>query len=865
MRRFLLHLVIISGAFTIFSKVTAQTVEDSLLHNIQLYDSLGEFSLYYENVNKLQNEYVRKGNYTLMLELEEYYLQKPFSKEDSTVYRNSLKFHAFYIKKYTNNLRLSNEFYLRAHHNVRDKTMLDENAWYIEKHLASNYAKLNQYENSIYYSLKMVSGLVHRGQYEKLSRLYADIGYSYKWINNVRTAIVYYQKGLEIAKKYDSEKGYLANSTRILEAYSLTNDSIMFKQFYTEVLWTLDQSELKDRYERINQLNEIKGDYEHSQSRYDNAIEIYHRILSSKQKITQREKAKIFLKLARNYFEKGDYTESQSYITKSFAMLGVHKLGDFDSFAKQLYAENVFVDLLSLKCDYYYHMYLNSHEPEFLDSLLKSSSIALYINDLLHVELMTDESKLVSIGTVRGILEKQLLAMYKQYENGDPSYSFDKVKNVFDRSKNTLLKEKKLKLKSLEKLDQKNKEKYYTLEKELRRLNSVLSKGIENANVNLKFHEVYTEMDQLLATRNTEAVREIITPYVEYISSKKGLYFISNIEGYEFNFVGKNEFSIKELFDVLEMIKSKSSLKLLRNKLENISSKILPPTCFNKGELVIIPDGYLCLFPFEVLILHDQYLLENTAISYSYNRYNNRPYDESKETYSLYIVAPSYGVATSTEIKKDAVTRSDIYHLKYSNSEVDAIQEELPNTLVYQGTSIDTILSQSKMADIFHFAGHAKSSDRVSSLVLSDENNEMSLEDISFWSNSFDLVTLSACETGLGELKNGEGVKSLANSFLENGTNNILFSLWAVNDLSTSKLMGKFYKNINVCKSYSLALQKAKLSYLANSSPTYRHPYYWAGFVLNEKQYLKQEQSYLKWGLSFLSIIILLILLKIIL
>jgi CHAT domain-containing protein len=99
-----------------------------------------------------------------------------------------------------------------------------------------------------------------------------------------------------------------------------------------------------------------------------------------------------------------------------------------------------------------------------------------------------------------------------------------------------------------------------------------------------------------------------------------------------------------------------------------------------------------------------------------------------------------------------------------------------------------------------------------------------------------DLVTLSACETGLGEIENGEGVYGLQRAFMVAGAKSLLMSLWKVDDTATQLLMSRFYKEwIGKGKSKRAAFSAAQ-AYLRNykkgGKKIYAAPYYWGAFVM---------------------------------
>ena len=94
------------------------------------------------------------------------------------------------------------------------------------------------------------------------------------------------------------------------------------------------------------------------------------------------------------------------------------------------------------------------------------------------------------------------------------------------------------------------------------------------------------------------------------------------------------------------------------------------------------------------------------------------------------------------------------------------------------------------------------------------------------------MAVLSACNTGLGNLRRGEGMMSLAQAFTYAGCPSVVMSHWPVDDKSTADLMTSFYQHLADGLPKDEALRQARLGFLESATPANSHPYFWGGFVV---------------------------------
>ncbi|NOT62111.1 MAG: CHAT domain-containing protein, partial [Acidobacteria bacterium] len=265
----------------------------------------------------------------------------------------------------------------------------------------------------------------------------------------------------------------------------------------------------------------------------------------------------------------------------------------------------------------------------------------------------------------------------------------------------------------------------------------------------------------------------------------------------------------------------------------------LEPHLKQTRKLIIVADGALTYLPFEALAGGAQrnapFLLERFTVSYAPSAsalVALRSLKQSDATKGLIAFGdPVY--ATTSELRQ----------LPYTRHEVNAIAALFSPTesRIWLGAEANEPNSKAERLNQFryvHFATHAlidEAHPARSGIVLAQSEKEdgmLQMSEVMRLKLNADLVTLSACRTGLGQLLRGEGIIGLTRAFLYAGAESVTVSLWNVNDIATASLMKSFYKNLQQGQAKDDALRQAKLELLKGAQPAWHHPYYWAAFVL---------------------------------
>ncbi len=358
----------------------------------------------------------------------------------------------------------------------------------------------------------------------------------------------------------------------------------------------------------------------------------------------------------------------------------------------------------------------------------------------------------------------------------------------------------------------------------------------------------YFELKYQTSTSSASEIAESLSPteaVISYFEGDKRLYiFLVTNKGIDLIDKPKSE-NYQQLASGLRNAVKYRVPKVFLSSARSLYDELIPDLSSSITTLTIIPDGILGTIPFDALaspkVVSDEYenqqfLIEDYKVGYDYSAtlfFNKRRQEKTGTSNEILFVAPvefdeETGMATLEGTRREVSTI--MYFFEDHNWSTSSLMEGQTSEQNFKKLDLASF-------GVLHFATHGlvhESKPELSKIFLRSDSSEDGLlysGEIYNLKINADLVTLSACETGLGKLAKGEGIVGLSRSLLYAGAQNLIVSLWQVADQSTSDLMIRFYQEILEEKSgFSASLRQAKLSLL--NSPEYKDPYYWAPFIL---------------------------------
>ncbi len=777
----------------------------SYFYNLNDYDRSEKF--FFNTITSLEKfpDSIVKNDYSGFLTVANNYI--------ATMYRNQFKY-AIAEEFYTENLRLHHVF-----ESSKDEIYDTKNLIASLKSAEKEYATSNRYaRESIHYYLNN-SPNSHLNSLLSTTLLLMN---NYLKLNQADSARIYLKKA----------KPYLLKRQR-------------FKVNYLKVEANIAKVE-NNHTEALNLFKDALKELEDTEGNGDYMAQIYNEI-------------------GELYYSNKNLRDALAYNEKALQLFTVK-----ENFNIELRANSKVTILKILNDISTIHDELG--EDNNLNKVIENGFITIEKLEELRKSFFNDSDKQVLVENVLPIFELGIEASYQRYKNTANQVYIDTAFTFFERSKSTILldalyknnatrfsgipddlleREKVLKV-TIAQLEKKFKTQDEKIQDQLFKYKREYETLIQNIEVN---HPAYFDLKHNTQVVSIPKVQKSLHPGELVLS-----YFYGDNAVYVISITNKDKSIVKistdntDIQNILELQKMISDPKTTISNLAKASfqiyQKFVAPAITNTGikKIVIMPDGILRNIPFEVLNTSNtknDYLLNTVNISYinSATLWFQLQNSNKNKNESLLAFAPSFN------------NDSDFSNLPNATREVVQINQFFKgNVFVDKEATLENFKTNIKNHNIIHLATHAQTDNEIpeySFLAFTPDKNKeylLYVNDLYAMNINAEMVTLSACKSGVGDLKKGEGLLSLSRAFFYAGAKSLVYTLWNINDSSSSEIMEKFYENLSDGASKDEALRNAKLTFLEkHKEDNFKHPYYWSSFIISGNTTPLVSDSYLVW------------------
>jgi len=626
-----------------------------------------------------------------------------------------------------------------------------------------------------------------------------------------------------------------------------------------------NQSEtLSNSYRNLATLNRQRHQFEIANSYLEKAEKLFFETPNPQ----PRKVAKLYYEKALLFFDESKYDECSKQLEAIFKILiPNYDSGNILPKQNELYAETVLIDAIDLLAEIFLHQ-------NQLKKALASYQLSLHIEDLLMNVLVYENSKIITQIRARNRTEKCLSIYDRLYKEENKIEYLEQAFQLAERTKSGILKSYRSNIKNSSAAEKQ-------LLLELQNLNNNILKeqqkgtsaNIPNINKAIKKqNELMLSLKQI-QTRNPNLLPANLDLKALFSKLEKDksamVYYFMGAENLYYFTLQNNRMNLNHIYTahtammyIYKFVEYFNTSDAITNDISGYNyygKKVfdilkLPQNTIYKN-LIIVPDGLLSFLPFEALITSKSsttnfakmhYLLNDFKIGYntSANTYlNSKPSSNSRKT-----VLGIFPVFEKTA-----------FELSYSKKELESIRSNFKGKYLENSeATFDNFKNNANQYSILHLSTHASSGDIETPASIKFYDQEILYSELYNLNINPDLVVLSACETGIGKLYKGEGAMSVARGFQFAGAQNLLFSLWKVNDFTTSVFMANFYKNIKNDVPYFEANTNAKIAFLNDKSISNakKSPYYWSSFVYYGSISTEQKSgNYIYYVISLLTVI----------
>jgi len=682
----------------------------------------------------------------------------------------------------------------------------------------------------------------------KINRTYSLLAEVLKNQNQLKTSNAYFKKSLEYNLNHQgNSSSIVTEANHLLDNYlseSKTDSAFYYLNIIKDHL-SVNHPKWHMYYEAKAKIHESTKDYKLAELELQKALKLVKQKWKNN---PHNDIAEIYNAIGKLQFKSNQPRKALEYYNLAIDQFSSDKTNSTIN-------QSTILKVLKNKTDV-----LNS-QASYTQSISNVNQ-ALQILDQLKPTFKSKEDKLFLMDEAFPLFESGLEASYNLYQKTKKDSLIDRAFYYSEKSKSVLLldallstqatkfanipkniieKEQVLKsqINHLEK--QLNQSKSEVLEIELFETKRRYRELISTIEANYKSYYDLKYSQEVITINQLQNFLKTNEALVSYFYGNKAIYVITisknskSIHQYPLNTSIEND--ISSIYSMLN--NPKSNLQNLNKKSFDLYKKLVAPSIkdLSNKNLIVVTDGLLNYIPFSSLSTDGKtsYLIEDHAISYV-NSATLLKQLSSKEGVNTKVLAFAPSFKTSSN--------NTLLPLPHNQNEAEDILNYFSGkTLTNSNATLQNFNLESEKYGLLHFATHAIINDETpeySYLAFepntNNTNNLLYVTDLYNLNLNTNLVTLSACESGIGNLKRGEGFISLARGFYFSGASSISSTLWKINDGSALKIMDVFYKKLSEGKTKNQALQHAQVSFIKENNQTALiHPYYWSGFVISGK------------------------------
>jgi len=526
-----------------------------------------------------------------------------------------------------------------------------------------------------------------------------------------------------------------------------------------------------------------------------------------------------------------------------------------------LKSENTIFQALEAKAKTFYLQYLKSQEGrKGLISALDCYESILRIENLLRQQFRDESASFVLQQASHKRVEQGIKIAYTLFQATNDTQYLNRAFALSEKSRAVLLKEAlreiAAKTKGLIPDSLYNKERHFRqrlallkasvlpdTDEQANQIQSLEQSLIQLENTLKKEHPNYHKIKYQEESINLSTIRQELMgqtndrAFIEYFVGEKNSYaFVITRDDFHCIPLQVNQSSLSIidtfLMETVESIKGEISQycrlahQLYLDLFHPIAKQLDLPE-----RITIIPDGQIAYLPFDALLTEQEntqfikdfsFLLDshNISMAYSIMELLNAS-NKSMNFQKKYL-----GIAPKT------FNHHGLNALSNSANEILECQKLFSGDVLLESDATKySFKTMAPLYQVLHLSTHASAQPKQSYPWISFADSLFYLPEVYTLSLNAELVILSACETGKGENKSGEGILSLSRAYAYANCPSILTTFWNVLDAKTSEIITKYVQQLDEGINKDIAIYEAKKNYLNKANNPDAHPLYWAGFI----------------------------------